>query len=181
MSDSIAVWPRTMRLDEVPRAGKGEGLTRRLVADNAARAVIAKALDLVSLQNLEADLTVRGWLDGASIEGRWTARIEQICGVSLEPFATDLAGEFQVRVVPRGSIHALDEDAEVTVDLDAEDPPDVLGDDLIDLGGYVVEHVALEIDPFPRAPGAVFEAPPADDEASPFAALRALKPGGAPE
>lgn len=181
MSDSIAVWPQTVRLDEVSRAGKGEGLTRRLVADDAARAAIAKALDLVTLQRLEADLTVRGWLDGASIEGRWTALIEQICGVSLEPFTTDLDGEFQVRVVPHGSIHARDEDAELVVDPDAEDPPDVLDDDVIDLGGYVVEHLALEIDPFPRAPGAVFEAPPADDEASPFAALRALKPRGSGE
>ena len=52
------------------------------------------------------------------------------------------------------------------------------GADVIDLGDYVVEHLALEIDPFPRRPGAVFEAPEPLPETSPFAALKALKPRG---
>jgi hypothetical protein len=56
-----------------------------------------------------------------------------------------------------------------------------MADDTIDLGEVVVEQLALTLDPYPRAPGAVFdpaalpgyEAPEA--EVSPFAALVKLK------
>ena len=121
-----------------------------------------------------------GWFDGARIDGRWRADIVQTCGVTLEAFPTALSGEFTVRAVPEGSRHAAPPDSEVEIDVDAEDPPDVLESDVVDLGGYVVEHLALEIDPFPRKPGAVFEPPEAEPESSPFAALLKLK-GGDPE
>ena len=178
MSDLGAVWPQTIRFEEAARARPESPLRRRLVADEVERAAIAKALDLETLERLEADLVVRGWFDGVAIEGRWSARIEQICGVSLEPFQTDLGGDFLVRIVPPGSPHAPNPEAEVTIDLDADDPPDVLEGDVINLGAYVVEHLALDIDPFPRRPDAVFEAPAPDPEASPFAVLRSLKRGG---
>ena len=40
----------------------------------------------------------------------------------------------------------------------------------------MIEHLALELDPFPRKPGAVFVQPPEPTELSPFAALKSLKP-----
>jgi len=51
----------------------------------------------------------------------------------------------------------------------------VLENDSIDLAAYVVEHLSLELDPFPRKPGAVFEPPAEEGSASPFAVLRKLK------
>ena len=42
--------------------------------------------------------------------------------------------------------------------------------------GHVIEHLALEIDPFPRKPDAVFEPPATEEETSPFAVLKGLKP-----
>jgi hypothetical protein len=45
----------------------------------------------------------------------------------------------------------------------------------------LVEHLALDLDPFPRKPGAVFEPPPPEGPESPFAVLRVLKPGGGQE
>ena len=128
-----------------------------------------------ALERLEADLDVSGWFDGVRIDGRWRADIVQTCGVSLDDFPSRLSGEFTVRAAPQGSPHAPPPEAEVEIDLDADDPPDVLETDELDLGGYVVEHLALEIDPFPRRPGAVFEPPQAEPEASPFAALLKLK------
>jgi hypothetical protein len=181
LSGSVSVWPQTVRLQEVVRLGPDNAYRRRLIADESARAAIAEALDLVSLERLEADLAVRGWFDGVIIEGRWRASIVQICGVSLEPFATELEGEFTVRAVPQGSVHAPPPGAEVVIDPEAEDPPDVLEGDLVDLGGYVVEHLALEIDPFPRSPNAVYEPPEAPEEPSAFATLRGLKLDGAKE
>ena len=181
MSDVVSVWPRTAPLADLVRARPDNPYRRRFIADDAARAAVAKALGLVALERLEADMSVHGWFDGVAIDGRWRARVVQICGVSLEPFATDLEGEFTVRAVPSGSPHAPDPDAEIVIDLEADDPPDVLDGEFVDLGGYVVEHLALEIDPFPRKPDAVFVPPEAPVERSPFAVLRSLKPNDAPE
>ena len=55
----------------------------------------------------------------------------------------------------------------------------MLAGDAVDLAAYVAEHLALEIDPFARKPGAEFEYAPPADEASPFAALQKLKDRGA--
>jgi hypothetical protein len=175
VSAAASPWPEAVRLGEVARLTPAAPLNRHLAADETTRRAIARLLKLVALDRLEADLDVSGWFDGARIDGRWWADIVQTCGVSLEDFPTSLSGEFTVHAVPRGSPHATEPQEEVEIDLDADDPPDVLETDELDLGAYVVEHLALEIDPFPRRPGAVFEAPAPEAEASPFAALLKLK------
>ena len=175
MSGLDAPWSVTIRLGEAARSTEANPTHRHLVADDATRPAIAKALKLVRLDRLEADLDLSGWFDGVRIDGRWRADITQTCGVSLEDFDTALSGEFTVRAVPEGSRHALPPETELEIDVDAEDPPDVLESDAIDLAAYVVEHLSLEIDPFPRKPGAVFEPPAPEVERSPFAALLKLK------
>ena len=176
MSGGTSDWPETIRIIEAARFTPGQPLVRHLEADEAARKRIARTLGLKSLDRLSADLNLSGWFDGLSIEGRWSAQVTQTCGVTLEPLVSELSGEFLVRAVPPSSPHAARaEEPEVEIDLQADDPPDVLDSDVVDLGAYVVEHLALEIDPFPRKPGAVFEPPATNDEISPFAVLRKLK------
>jgi uncharacterized metal-binding protein YceD (DUF177 family) len=173
-----SLWPLRMRLGEIQRRAP----ELELEADAAQREAIAGALDLLALERFSAAVSVKPWLDGAEIRARWQARVRQTCGVSLEAFDTDLSGTFTVRAVPADSPAAVDDEAEVAVDPDAEDPPDVLEGDEVDVGAYLVEHLALEIDPFPRKPGAAFEPPPEERPASPFAVLQALKPSpGEPE
>ncbi len=169
-------WPITLALHELGR-GASE---RRLIAEGPALARIAKALDLVDLKSLEASLRISPWLDGAQIEGRWNAVVVQICGITLEPFETALAGELAVRAVPPGSA-ALPSDPEHELELDpeADDPPDLIEDGVLPLGAYVVEDLSLAIDPFPRKPGAAFEPPEGPAEPSPFAALARLRDPGA--
>jgi hypothetical protein len=168
----------TVRLDAVARVTPARPLVRHLVADEGERRAIAKALDLVRLDRLEAHLDIAPWFDGVRIDGRWRADITQTCGVSLDDFETALAGAFTVRAVPEGSLYAEPDLDEIEIDLDAEDPPDVLEADTVDLAAYVVEHLALELDPFPRKPGVVFEPPAAEPESSPFDVLRRLKTDG---
>lgn len=164
-------WPAVVTLAEARR-----GLTLHIAPDAAARADIALMLDLEALERLEADLTLRSWLDGVEIEGRWRAEIVQICGVSLDPFQTGLSGALTVRAVPPGSPNAAQEaDGVMVIDLEAEDPPDELESERIDLAAYIIEHLALEIDPFPRKPGVEFEPPTEAQTPSPFAALKGLK------
>jgi hypothetical protein len=146
-----------------------------LEADEAARRRIARLLDLAELKSLTAEVTVEPWFDGAQIAGDWRAELVQTCGVTLDPLPSAPSGRFVVRVVPEDSPHAPTAETEVAVDPDADDPPDVLETDAIDLAAYVVEHLALEIDPFPRKPGVEFEPPAGEAELSPFAVLRRLQ------
>lgn len=171
MSAAPPPWSVPLRLAEVQRGPR----TVTLVADKAVRGRVAALLDLAALSRLEGQVTVAPWLDGAQVRARWRADLRQTCSVSAEPFDTSLSGEMEVRAVPPGSRAAPAADAEVTVDPDAEDPPDVLEGDVLDLGAYLVEALALELDPFPRAPGAEFTPPEEPAEPSPFAALAALK------
>jgi uncharacterized metal-binding protein YceD (DUF177 family) len=182
MADDLDVrgaWREVLTLAEAQR-----GPVRRLLeADEATRGRIAKALGLDALESLSAEIKVSSWLDGAQIDGHWTARVRQTCGVTLEPFDSDLEGEIRVRALPQGSaaLGGADEaGGELDLDPEVDDPPDVLADDKIDLGAYVVEDLSLAIDPFPRKPGVEFEAPEQPGEPSPFAVLAKLK-GGAPD
>jgi hypothetical protein len=173
LDDGIAgAWPISLALNEL-----GRGATeRRIAAEGPALGRIARALDLVELKSLEATLRVSPWLDGAQVEGRWSAVIVQICGVTLEPFETALSGDLAVRAVPSGSPALPSEpDHELELDPDADDPPDEIIDGVLPLGAYVVEDLSLAIDPFPRKPGAEFKAPEGPSEPSPFAVLARLK------
>lgn len=168
-------WSHVIRLSELDRGA----VTAELEPDEGARAAIARRLGLESLPAFKGKVSAHKWLDGAAITGRFRARVEQVCSVSLDPFEQDVTGEFEVRVVPPGSPHApADSAPEVALDLDAPDPPDVLAGEEIDLAAYLVEHLALEIDPFPRKPGATFDYTPDAPEESPFAVLKRLKGEG---
>lgn len=167
-----AEWGKPIRLHEL-----GHGAIKlSLEPDAAERARIAHDLGLESLPALKVELTVRPWLDGAELSGRFRATVEQLCSVTLEPFEQPLAGDIDVRLVPAGSVNAPGESGhELELELDAPDPPDVLEGDSIDVAGYVVEHLALEIDPFPRKSGAEFDYKSPTQEESPFAVLKNLK------
>lgn len=169
-------WRHVVKLSELARGP----VSAKLEPDEATRAQIAKQLGLESLPALSGSVSVRPWLDGAEIVGRFRGRVEQICGVSAEAFEQDVDGDFELRVVPAGSPNApADSDGgDVALDLDAPDPPDVTENDELDLAAYLVEHLALEIDPFPRKPGAEFEYTPDAPEESPFAVLKRLKGEG---
>ena len=170
-------WQETVRLGEVGH-GPGGALERRFAPDASIRVKLAKFLGLERLDSLQASLRLTPWFDGARIDGRWSANITQLCVVSMEPLVNDLAGDFVVHVVPPGSkLAPVDPTHEVVIDPDDDDPPDVLESDVIDLAGYVIEHIALDIDPFPRAPGAEFAPPEGDPESSPFSKLAQWKGG----
>jgi uncharacterized metal-binding protein YceD (DUF177 family) len=165
-------WTTKVRLHEL---GRGV-FSVRLEPDAAERAQIAKALDLVSLSALSAKLTIKPWMDGADITGRFDAVVEQVCAVSLDNFEHPLSGDIELRVVPAGSPQAPEPTGgEIDYDPEAPDPPDILEGDAIDLAAYVVEHLALEIDPFARKPGVEFDYTPEPEPESPFAVLRKLK------
>ncbi len=172
MGGIMSDWSLPVRLAELARGPARFGLR----PGEAECARIAADLGLVRLSDLDAQLETRPWLDGAEISGRFTATVTQICGITLEPFETLVSGEIDVRVVPAGSPNApVGSAGEVTLDLEGPEPPDEVEGELVDLAAYVIEHLALEIDPFPRKPDAEFAYAPESPSLSPFAALARLK------
>jgi hypothetical protein len=160
----LLAWP-------APRAAERR---LRLEASPEVRARVGQDLDLEDVQRLGAEVAVRPWLDGMEVEGRIEAMVTRLCGVTLEPFDVAIEEPLKVRIVPRGSPNAPAAEGEIVIDPDAEDPPDEAGGEGVDLGAYVIETLALALDPFPRKPGAVFESPIASEPTSPFAALAGL-------
>ena len=167
------LWSHVVTLAEI-----GRGLAPvELTADAATRVAVARELGLERLDSLTARVRAKPWLDGAEITGSLSADVTQICSLSGEPFETTLRSDFTVRAVPEGSEAAPRHDSpEIDIDPEADDPPDVLPAERVDLAAYVVEPLALEVDPFPRKPGAVYEPPAEDNTLSPFAALARLRP-----
>ncbi|HEY5410188.1 MAG TPA: DUF177 domain-containing protein [Caulobacteraceae bacterium] len=166
--------PKPLKLAELSRGS----VSRRIAADAESRARIARELGLDGVDRLEAELEASPWLDGARVRGRFDAVVRQTCGVTLEPLESKLSGDFERRILPAGSPNAPTQPEEAVLDPDAEDPPDLIEDEAIDLGAILVEQLALEVDPFPRKQGAVFDANPNESPVSPFAVLKDFKPRG---
>jgi hypothetical protein len=169
-------WTFPVAVAEVPETGRHVDI----VADDEVRDAIAKSAGLAALPSLAAgfDLTRQG-AEGLRLAGQVRATVVQNCVVTLEPIESALDEAVDLVFLP---------DAPVVPDpaglqpFDAEDPPETLQNGMVDLGAVATEFLLLGIDPYPRKPGAVFDAPPAGDPSShPFAALAALKKGNNPK
>lgn len=162
---------RTFHVVPLPEAG----LDFDLVASPAERAALARRLDLLALDRLEAD----GRIDpdsstgGIVVSGTLRAAVTQRCVVTLEPVPQEIDTEFR-----RLFAHEAEEPGdELEIDPLA-DLPEPLEGSLLDVGELVTEELALALDPYPRAAG-VPEVAVGDDEdgpSGPFAALARLRP-----
>jgi uncharacterized metal-binding protein YceD (DUF177 family) len=147
------------------------GVKRTLEPDAAARARIARALDLASLESFTADMDLKPTDAGWRLSGRVRANLAQTCGITLEPLPLEVDAPFSLTLA-----EAVDEDSDEIVITLEDEAPDLIEDGQIDLGQYAVEQLALRLDPFPRKPGAEFVQPPEPVEISPFAVLKQLRP-----
>lgn len=154
-----------LRVNEI-----GAGVTRRLVPDEVTRGRIVKALDLASLKAFESEISVMPAHTGWTLSGRVKAVAEQVCGITLEPLPVTIDERFTVALIEQPETAS---EVEVTLE---DDSPDVIEDGRIDLGQYAVEQLALNLDPFPRKPGAEFIPPAEPAEISPFAVLKQIRP-----
>ncbi|MEM8754274.1 MAG: DUF177 domain-containing protein [Pseudomonadota bacterium] len=142
---------------------------------------IAEAFELVSLDALSVEARIeRAPGDLWRLSGAISARVVQSCVVTLEPVAATVDEPFERLYDPAA---APVDPMEVEVAPDEDDPPEPLGAG-VDVGAVALETLALSLDPYPRAKGAVFEgraaAPPGAEPITPealkpFAGLAALK------
>ena len=155
-----------------------------LVANEKDCREIADRLGLLSLDRLEAHAVLSR--DGQKVDakGRLKASLGQACVATGEPVPAHVDEAFELRFVPEPRGASADDEIEL-----GEDDLDTIFHDgsAIDLGSAIADTLALSLDPYPRSAGADAALKEAgvltEEEASPFAALAALKSklgGGGP-
>jgi uncharacterized metal-binding protein YceD (DUF177 family) len=114
-------------------------------------AALAQRLDLRALSGLKAKLSVLRLSEGEliRIEGDIKAEVVQTCVVSLQDVHAEIRAQFEVFLDEEGKEIEGDDEG---IALD-KDHPDVMEGGMLDLGELVAQHLSLELDPYPRAPG----------------------------
>jgi hypothetical protein len=171
---SARPWSVPVTRHQVPETGRRFELT----ADAPTRAAVATLAGVESVPRLEASFeVVQHGSDGVRVVGRVSGTVGQVCVVTLEPIEGEVEELVDMVFVP-GAVGSMAADGELAVDVDDVNFPEPLVNGGVDLGVIAVEFLILGIDPYPRKPDAVFEAPPpGTDAGSPFALLAALKKG----
>lgn len=175
--------PRSSVLSRpVDVAAVGETLEVTLDAQPAECAALAELNGLPGVKSLHAVLSLRPERrGGVRVTGEVRADVVQTCVVSLDPFDAIVTEPVDVHFLPEAALESLravraklsPEELETE-----EDEPDLIEGGRIDLGALAAEHLTLGLDPYPKKPDARFVEPAprdADPDASPFAALKALK------
>ena len=124
-----------------------------LAANEAERAALVRRFDIIALDYLTATVRLVRQGRDISLSAELAADVVQLCGVTLEPFAsrvTDSATVLYRRQPPPVDLAVEDEDYEL------------LTDDTIDIGEAVAQQLSLALPLFPRAPGATI--PPLEGE-----------------
>ncbi|MBT9290022.1 YceD family protein [Prosthecodimorpha staleyi] len=181
-ADPKPILSRIVSIADIP----GDGTTVRIVATEAERTALAADLDLPAIHRLEAEVTVKPWSrTGFIMEGRVSADITQTCVVSLEPIEAKVDEAIEVKFAPEAEeeswLKRLAAAAEADPEATGEDPPDFFAGGTLDPGAVAEQQFVLGIDPYPRKPGAAFDAAaygvaePDEAKPSPFAALAKLK------
>jgi uncharacterized metal-binding protein YceD (DUF177 family) len=162
------------------------GLHRDLEASQASRAAMADVAGLREILSANASFDLKLRSGGrVHVTGDVHARIGQTCVVTLDPIENEIDERVDLMFAPEEQIPTLAvlvDEAAQSEDEEVPDPPEPIVNGVIDLGRLATDVLFLAIDPYPRRPDAVFEAPrqavdPADH---PFAALKALQSGGTP-
>ncbi len=165
MKPVVFEFSRPLLVDRVPALGSHE----RIAADDKECAALAKRLGIPKLHSLGGLLKASPWRGGGlKVTGTMQAEVDQVSVVSLEVFTSKVELIIERYFMPpRAGTPASEEDV------------DIIENGIVDLGEVAAETLALELDPYPRKPGEVFNdieegAEPA--KVSPFVGLSRLKP-----
>jgi len=155
-----------------------KGRTVKLEADAGQRAALAQMLDIRAIEQLSGEFHL-DMVSGGTVHlrGRFAADVVQTCVVSLKPVRQHIEEPVSVILMPTEPA-AGRPDVSVMVDPMDEEDRDTYANGRIDLGRIVSEQLALNLDPYPRAPGVEFEAAGSADVGkrdSPFSVLERLK------
>lgn len=126
-------------------------MERRISANPAERAALAKRFGLIGIDRLEAVCALKRAGDGViHVTGELEADVIQSCVVTLAPVPAKVAEAFSADFADEDRRRPGDQD----VGFDEDDPPEPIRNGHIDLGELAAEQLALALDPYPRVPGA---------------------------
>ena len=152
-----------------------DGQRFELAANEEERSAVARKLDLLGLDRLEAAVTLHREGEKVRADGRLRASIVQACVATGEPVPAMIDERIAVQFLPEP---AGEPDLEVEL---SEQDLDVIFHDgrEIDLLAAIADELSLALDPYPRSAGAEDALRDAgvmsEEQAGPFAALAALK------
>lgn len=171
------VLPRSVAVSTIPRNGYQTTLT----LNDDEKADVCKFYNLLEVLKFEADITLtKRTTTKFIVEGRLKAKVHQPCVVSHAPVETIIDEDINLILLPEDEfdrfLERKDEDGSLIISIE-DDIPDTYQGDKIQLGVLVLEHLALGLNPYPQAEGAVLEEGADDGELrqNPFAGLASLK------
>jgi hypothetical protein len=178
MSDRAeAIFDAVVRIDKLPASGR----SIRVEANEAERAAIAEAMQILSVERFAATLSIAPLRGGLRAQGHLDAHVTQASVVSFEPVAETISEDVDRVFLPASKdSHAPAPGAEVFIDLENDDFPDHIDGPEVDLSALLLETLALALDPYPRLPGESLDSlgiSAKDAESGPFAGLARLKGG----
>lgn len=172
---ALAEFSRPVLVDGLTAKGKAFAAA----ADTRERAALAARLGVLEVERLEVEGVVDSVRGGTVVQlsAHLSAAVMQSCVVSLAPVRQRIEVDFVRLFAPDAP---GDDEAVEDVHFDeAGDDIDPLREGRIDVGETAAEQLALELDPYPRAPDAdrmLLENDPRQDPVadSPFTKLRKL-------
>ena len=155
-----------IRVEDVPPTGRDTSFE----LPEEMRATLTQRFAVENLDALKVDARLVP-LDKQCLHvtGKVQGRVEQICGVTLEPMWTEIAQSFSAEFQPESMVGKF-----VIPDDDFEtDLPETLQDGAANIGELAIQVFAMEIPAYPRKEGAAFDAAAASVEKadSPFSVL----------
>lgn len=147
-----------------------------LEADEEERTALATRFGLIAIARLDAEAALSRKGEEIRAEGHLTGAVTQSCVASGEPVEAVVKAPFDLIFRPQPADERRDEE----VELGAGELDTIFYEGgAIDIGEAVAETLLLNLDPFPRAPGAEAALRAAgvksEEEAGPFGALAGLR------
>jgi uncharacterized metal-binding protein YceD (DUF177 family) len=171
------IFDAVVRIDKLPASGRSIGVE----ANEAERAAIAEAMQILSVERFSATLSVTPLRGGLRAQGHLDAKVTQASVVSFEPVAETISEDIDRVFLPApNDSRAPAPGAEVFIDLENDDFPDHIDGPEVDLSALLLETLALALDPYPRLPSESLDSlgiSVDDVESGPFAGLARLKDG----
>ena len=162
---------RPVRIDTI-----GEAPRRLSVeAEEVERIALARRFGLVAIERLAAELVLARRGGDVTMQGTVSAKVVQACAATGVPLEAAVESPFDLVFRPQPQTTVPEEEVEL-----GPDELDVLFYDsgTIDVGEAVAETLLLNLDPYPRAPGAEEALREAgvmsEEEAAPLGALAGL-------
>lgn len=146
------------------------------------RAKLAAWLDIDGVEKFTGVVTLRKLaMNRYRYDAQMTCDLIQPSVVTLEPLRTHIEERFTRELhVAHRLRRDIAEDEELTLAAGDDDAPEEIESSKYDLAGPLLEELSLAMDPYPKAPGEVFNPPEPPDARpeSPFAVLKKLKGEG---